>query len=130
MATSLPQTPAFDPKRGEIWWVDLDPTEGDEIQKWRPCVIVSSDGFRGLQVRLVVPITEWQPKFTPLPYHTKIEADIINGLDKDSSANALQTRAVSPRRFDAQTGSIGTLTANQMEEVVISIAAVVEGNFS
>ena len=28
-------------KRGEVWLVRLDPTEGREIQKTRPCVIVS-----------------------------------------------------------------------------------------
>ena len=28
-------------KRGEIWLVNLDPTIGSEIQKSRPCVIVS-----------------------------------------------------------------------------------------
>ena len=28
-------------KRGEVWLARLDPTEGREIQKTRPCVIVS-----------------------------------------------------------------------------------------
>ncbi|MET0267199.1 MAG: type II toxin-antitoxin system PemK/MazF family toxin [Duganella sp.] len=28
-------------KRGEIWLVNLDPTVGNEIQKLRPCVIIS-----------------------------------------------------------------------------------------
>ena len=28
-------------KRGEIWLVRLDPTEGREIRKTRPCLIVS-----------------------------------------------------------------------------------------
>ena len=32
-----------DPKRGEIWWVNLDPTQGREIKKHRLCVIVSAD---------------------------------------------------------------------------------------
>jgi len=29
--------------RGEIWWVDLNPTRGSEINKKRPCVILSVD---------------------------------------------------------------------------------------
>jgi mRNA interferase MazF len=33
----------MNPKRGEIWWVNLDPTQGREIKKHRPCVIVSAD---------------------------------------------------------------------------------------
>jgi len=29
------------PKRGEIYWVNLDPTVGSEIRKTRPCVVIS-----------------------------------------------------------------------------------------
>ncbi|MFN2359446.1 MAG: type II toxin-antitoxin system PemK/MazF family toxin, partial [Desulfotignum sp.] len=27
--------------RGDIWWVSLDPTQGSEIKKTRPCVVLS-----------------------------------------------------------------------------------------
>ena len=30
-------------KRGEVWWVNFDPSIGGEIQKERPAVIVSND---------------------------------------------------------------------------------------
>ena len=30
-------------KRGEIYWVNLDPTVGSEIQKTRPAMVVSND---------------------------------------------------------------------------------------
>ncbi|HTB19082.1 MAG TPA: type II toxin-antitoxin system PemK/MazF family toxin [Bryobacteraceae bacterium] len=30
------------PRRGEIWWVNLDPTVGAEIKKTRPCVVISN----------------------------------------------------------------------------------------
>jgi len=29
-----------DPARGEVWWVDLDPTRGSETCKTRPAVVV------------------------------------------------------------------------------------------
>jgi len=29
--------------RGEVWWVDFDPSLGGEIRKTRPAVIVSND---------------------------------------------------------------------------------------
>nr|WP_310428998.1 type II toxin-antitoxin system PemK/MazF family toxin [Chamaesiphon sp. VAR_48_metabat_135_sub] len=29
-------------RRGEIWWVNLDPTVGSETAKKRPCVILQS----------------------------------------------------------------------------------------
>ena len=45
-------------KRGEIWWVALDPTIGSEIQKTRPCLIVSPDVMvKGLRTILVAPLT-------------------------------------------------------------------------
>lgn len=31
------------PKRGDVFWVDLDPTVGSEQGKKRPCVIISPD---------------------------------------------------------------------------------------
>ncbi len=34
------------PKRGEIWLVDLNPTKGQEIQKTRPVVVISSDVYQ------------------------------------------------------------------------------------
>jgi mRNA interferase MazF len=45
-------------KRGEVWWVALDPTVGSEIQKTRPCLIVSPDVMvAGLRTVLVAPLT-------------------------------------------------------------------------
>ncbi len=45
-------------KRGEVWLVALDPTVGSEIQKTRPCVIVSPDELNAsLRTVIVVPMT-------------------------------------------------------------------------
>jgi mRNA-degrading endonuclease toxin of MazEF toxin-antitoxin module len=45
-------------RRGEIWLVGLDPTEGHEQRGRRPVLIVSPDAFnRVTRVPVVVPIT-------------------------------------------------------------------------
>ena len=45
-------------KRGEVYWVELDPTRGSEIRKTRPCLIISTDDMNAVLPRiLVVPIT-------------------------------------------------------------------------
>jgi mRNA interferase MazF len=45
-------------KRGEVWLVALDPTVGTEIQKTRPCLVVSPDELNGILRRVIVaPIT-------------------------------------------------------------------------
>lgn len=44
--------------RGEVWLVSLDPTLGSEIQKTRPCVIVSPPEMHDyLRTVIVAPMT-------------------------------------------------------------------------
>jgi mRNA-degrading endonuclease toxin of MazEF toxin-antitoxin module len=45
-------------RRGEVWFVDLDPTSGHEQKSRRPVLIVSPDAFNQVtRVPVVVPIT-------------------------------------------------------------------------
>ena len=47
-----------DIRRGNVFLVSLDPTRGDEIQKTRPCVIVSPDELNAnLRTFIVAPLT-------------------------------------------------------------------------
>ena len=41
-------------KRGEVWWVDFDPSSGSETQKIRPAVIISNDASNMVLSRIVV----------------------------------------------------------------------------
>ena len=44
--------------RGDVYWVQLDPTRGTEINKTRPCLIVSANDMnQNLPRVLVAPIT-------------------------------------------------------------------------
>ena len=42
------------PRRGEVWWVNLDPTQGSEIRKTRPCLVLTSDVLNRLRGTVVV----------------------------------------------------------------------------
>jgi mRNA interferase MazF len=46
------------PERGEVWLTRLDPTEGNEIRKTRPCAILSPTGMNGhLGTVIIMPLT-------------------------------------------------------------------------
>ena len=45
-------------KRGEVYWVNLDPTIGSEIKKTRPALIVSPDDMNAALPRVIIaPLT-------------------------------------------------------------------------
>lgn len=46
------------PRRGDVYWVALDPARGTEIRKTRPAVVVSNDSCNAFGTRVVVlPVT-------------------------------------------------------------------------
>jgi mRNA interferase MazF len=118
---SSPSSP--DPKRGDIWLVNFDPTVGAEIRKTRPAIVVSSDGVGRLPIKLVAPVTDWKPVFAPNVWHVRIDPDPSNGLTKPSAVDVLQLRGMDVRRF---INRIGEVAPDKMEEIVLAIAAVVE----
>ncbi len=113
----------IDPRRGEIWLVQLDPTRGMEIQKTRPALIVSADVYAAIPLRIVVPITTWQPRFSSWPYMILIPQSPTNGLTRDSCANVLQVRSVALERL---TKRLDTVTDDQLRLVVGGVALSID----
>lgn len=115
------------PNRGEIWLVDLDPTRGQEIQKTRPVVIISTNLFAPIPLRIIIPITTWQDKFDRRPFMVKLPATETNGLARDSAANVLQIRSLSTQRFVKR---LGQIEPEVMTEILAGLVICVdyEGN--
>jgi mRNA interferase MazF len=64
--------------RGEIWLAALDPTLGSEIQKTRPCAIVSPPEIHDfLRTVMVAPMTTGSH---PAPYRIPLRFQRKNGL--------------------------------------------------
>jgi mRNA interferase MazF len=95
-------------KRFDIYWVQLDPTAGSEIQKTRPCVIVSPEEMnRHLQTVIVAPVSS-TIKELPFRITTKIK-------QRNGSILLDQIRAVDKSRL---AGKMGALTAAKGTEVL------------
>lgn len=114
-----------DPTRGEIWMVDLDPTRGTEMKKRRPAAIISSPTFDHQALRIIVPITTWQPKFATWPFMSFLQASPTNGLTQDSCGNVLQVRCVATERLVRK---IGVLTEAEVEALVAGVALCIDYN--
>ncbi len=77
-------------KRGDVWWVEFDPSVGSEIRKRRAAVIVSNDpANRNLKRVVVVPFTSATARVYPGEtvvtvdgHSSKAMADQIMAADK------------------------------------------------
>lgn len=93
-------------KQGEIWMVCFEPSVGNEIQKQRPAIIVSSDKIGRFGLRTVVPITQWKEYYKDYPWIIKIDNSNENGLTKISSIECFQIKNFAEERFVKQIGEI------------------------
>ena len=88
-------------KRGEIYFANLDPAVGDEIQKRRPVLIVSNNANNNVaETVTVVPITSNITKI--YPFEVFLDAKETNLL-KSSKAQCHQVRTISKTRIKAKT---------------------------
>jgi mRNA interferase MazF len=75
--------------RGEVYWVNLDPTVGSEIQKTRPALVVSPDDLNAALPRVIIaPITRagqrlgCRPEVTFQKKSARILLDQLRCVDK------------------------------------------------
>jgi mRNA interferase MazF len=90
-------------KRGEIWLVRLDPTEGREIRKTRPCLIVSPpDIHHHLPLVIAAPLTTGSG---PAPYRIPTRF-----AGKEGLILLEQIRVLDRRRLVRRLGAVGKAT--------------------
>jgi mRNA interferase MazF len=84
----------------EIFWADLDPSRGSEINKKRPCVVISPDEMnKHLTTVIVAPITKTIKKHpTRLMIHIEdeqnyIALDQIRTISKERLGKRLKTKS-------------------------------------
>lgn len=114
-----PSPPNEAPKRGEIWRVRFDPARGAEIGKERPAVVVSANHIGRLPLRIVVPVTGWDPRFATYPWLVRLPACRRSGLSKESGADCFQVKSISLERFQDR---VGEIDAEDLEDISAAIA--------
>ena len=105
------------PKRGEVWWVRLDPTIGSEIAKTRPCLIFSSSVVNERRRTVVVVPLSSSPRPAP-PLHVLVRCG-----NRQAVAVTDQIRAVSKQRLDR---FLGALSPEHLEAVEQGVREVLE----
>lgn len=101
--------------RGDIYWVDLNPTIGSEINKRRPCILVGATPInQARHTVIVVPLSTAAKERLPLTI-------AIACLNKPSVAVCDQIRAVDKSRLKDK---IGQLTKKELDALDNSLRQV------
>ena len=106
-------------KKNEIYGVDLDPTIGAEMNKLRPCLIVSPDEMnKYLKTVIVAPITSTQ---RTLPTRVLIKSNATSGLKNDSYAALDQIKTIDKSRLLNHIGEISEDEKHQISDALIEM---------
>jgi mRNA interferase MazF len=102
------------PRLDEVWLISLDPTQGSEIQKTRPCLVVSPDEInQHLQTVIIAPMTT-----SERPYPTRVT---VMFQSKRGQVALDQIRAVDRQRLVRKLGSVSAKTAQSVSAVLIEM---------
>src|SRR5690606_36183969 len=106
------------PKRGDIYWVNLDPTVGGETQKTRPGLIVSND--IGNELSKIVMIASVTCKVKVIhPFEVKV---IVSG--KLGKVMLNQCRAIDQSRLIKKIDSVDHKTMKMIEDAIKIVFAL------
>jgi len=102
------------PRRDEVWLVALDPTQGAEIQKTRPCLVVSPDEMnQHLRTVMVAPMTT-----VTRPYPTRVQ---VRFQGKRGQVVLDQLRAVDRQRLVRKLGTVSPGTAQAVSATLLEM---------
>ena len=101
--------------RGEIWWVNLDPTQGAEIKKTRPCIVLSHDTLNQLRrTVVVVPLSSAAKPHPPITVPVTCQGKPVVAIID-------QVRAVAKHRLKSRIEAASNKDIRAVTEGIITI---------
>lgn len=100
-------------RRFEIYLVKLNPTVGSEINKTRPCVVISPNELSSLKTVIIAPLTT---KGFDTPFRPKLRFQ-----NKDGLVILDQLRTVDKSRLIKKIGSVGSSKSKEISELLIEM---------
>ena len=98
--------------RGDVWWVNFEPSIGGEIRKKRPAIIISNNAANKFLNRVqVIPITSNTDRLFPSEAYVTV-------VGKKGKAMADQLATVSKQRLSKRIGSISDDEMNMVVEAI------------
>lgn len=102
------------PERFDIFLINLDPTKGFEIQKTRPCVVISPNEMNfNLSTVIIAPMTTKKRKY---PTRISLKFD-----DKEGQIALDQMRTVDQSRLIKKLGKIDKKAAMHLVDTLIEM---------
>lgn len=102
-----------DIKRFDIYLVKLNPTVDSEVQKTRPCIVISPNEMNVLKTVIVAPMTS---KGFDFIFRPKINFD-----DKDGLVLLDQIRTVDKTRLVKKIGVVDDITSKKISSMLVNI---------
>jgi mRNA interferase MazF len=98
--------------RGEVWWVEFEPSIGSEIRKTRPAVIISNDAAnRNLPRVMAMPLTSNTDRVYPGEAAVTVDG-------RRSKAMADQIMAADKRRLKTRLGTLSRADLLAVEDAI------------
>jgi mRNA interferase MazF len=102
------------PKQDQVWLVTLDPTQEVEIQKTRPCLVISPDEMnQHLRTVIIAPMTT-----VTRPYPTRVG---LRFQGKQGQVALDQLRAVDRQRLVRRLGKVSPKTAQDISATLLEM---------
>ncbi len=106
--------PRNTPQQDEVWLVTLDPTQGVEIQRTRPCLVISPDEMnQHLRTVIIAPMTT-----VTRPYPTRVA---VRFQGKRGQVALDQLRAVDRQRLVRMLGAVSARTAQDVSATLLEM---------